>query len=423
MAVQQGGLNASDSDLKVAAAPAGPGLVETGPGALSQTISLGSIIAASPDEPVHILFVHGIRAGDRGASATFRANLSARLQDLLVSTEPDKVTLTHRLDVGPSPGFTYMGEPVWPNEAAWSKGAFVDRYEYARKSAPPIIVDEVNWWPLALPLRCAALLKPEAYLAGADVADLRLCAALGPDGQRLNDDIHFPFLSKADFETLAQMKPPGGGAARVNGFVKRALMDWGLSDAVIALGPMQTYLQAAIGQAFSYAADRDKRQGRPVKFVVISESLGSFILFDAYAQQEPSVHDVLDATAYVYFFANQFGLLELGRLSHAPPTAVSGAEALASEPSGRSLHHALTAWAGRPQLQALVPGLPARKQIIAFSDPSDALTFRVPPIDGVTVVNVYDRNGVDFLHQAADPVAAHTGHSSNPHVLDLMLRR
>ena len=423
MSVEQAGRNAAASDQNVTAAAAGPGLVETGPGVLSQTVSLGAIIAASTDEPVHILFVHGMRAGDRGGSATFRANLSSRLQDLLVATEPDKVTLTHRLDVGPSPGFTYMGDPIWPNDAAWSMGAFVDRYEYARKSAPPIIVDEVNWWPLALPLRCVALLKPEAYLAGADVADLRLCAALGQDDKPLkNDDIHYPFISKADFETLAKVKPPGGGAAAVNGLVKRALLDWGLSDAVIALGPMQTYLRAAIGQAFSYAADRDKRQGRPVKYVVVSESLGSFILFDAYAQQEPAVHEVLDATAYVYFFANQFGLLELGRLSHAPP-AGPGAEAFAGETSGRSLHRALTAWGGRPHPEAMAADLPVRKQIIAFSDPSDALTFRVPPIDGVTVVNVYDRNGFAIPQVAADPVAAHTGHSNNPHVLDLMLRR
>ena len=82
----------------------------------------------------------------------------------------------------------------------------------------------------------------------------------------------------------------------------------------------------------------------------------------------------------------------------------------------------MTEWGGRGRRELVVGGRPAYKQIIAFSDPSDALTFRVPPIDGVTVVNVYDRNGIDLLHLGADPVAAHTGHSSNPHVLDLMLR-
>jgi hypothetical protein len=242
----------------------------------------------------------------------------------------------------------------------------------------------------------------------------------------LNDDVHYPYLSKSALDALIQTKPPGGGAARANGFVKRALMDWGLSDAVIALGPIKRYLRATIDQAFSYAADRDKRHGRPVKFVVVSESLGSFIVFDAYAQRKKFVREVLDDAAYIYFFANQLALLELGRLSEAsvqelPLHAAPGAPPAA--PQTLSLHGALTEWVSQGQ-RALAAGVhPAYKQIIAFSDPSDALTFRVPPIEGVRVVNVYDRNGIDILHFGADPVAAHTGHSSNPHVLDLMLRR
>ncbi len=74
-----------------------------------------------------------------------------------------------------------------------------------------------------------------------------------------------------------------------------------------------------------------------------------------------------------------------------------------------------------PHEKAITSAPPAFKQIIAFSDPSDVLTFRVPPIEGITVVNVYDRNGLDVLHLAADPVAAHTGHSGNPRVMGLML--
>jgi len=425
MAIVQGALIAAGLALGITASAAGAGLVETGPDALSQTTSLGKIIASSPNTPVHILFVHGIRVSDRGASTTFRANLCARLKTICAGTEPFKIEQTHRLNVGPRPGLTYMGGAIWPNDAAWAMGPFVDRYEYARKGGgAPIIVDEVNWWPLVLPLRCLALLRPEADLAGPDVKDLRVCAAVDEAGGPLDDGIHYPFLAKADLDTLIHTKPPGGGAALANGFVKRALMDWGLSDAVIALGPMRKYLHEAIDQAFSYAADRDQRRGRTVNYVVVSESLGSFIVFDAYAGRNPAVREVLDDTAYVYFFANQLALLELGRLEDPTEQAPLPATAPGGTPAsdtGPSLHRALTEWAGPGPRARLAGAGPAYKQIIAFSDPSDALTFRVPPIDGVTVVNVYDRNGIDILHLVADPVAAHTGHDSNPHVLDLML--
>ena len=59
--------------------------------------------------------------------------------------------------------------------------------------------------------------------------------------------------------------------------------------------------------AFSYASgDRASSE-----YVVISESLGSFVVLDAYSDENPSVRSVLDAAHNLYFFANQFALLEL----------------------------------------------------------------------------------------------------------------
>jgi hypothetical protein len=396
----------------IAVSAARAGIVEAGPDHLSQTTSLGAIIAASPDQPVHILFVHGIRIGDRGSSAKFRASLCAHLK--LDCSRVQRVT--QRLDIGPNPGVTYMGEPVWPDDQAWSKGPFVDRYQYRVEGrSAPVILDEVNWWPLALPLRCKALLAPEAALAGPDVADLRLCAA--------DDDVHFPFISQAELKTLIATRPRGGGAALANGFLKRGLMDWGLSDAVIALGPMKTYLRDAVDKAFEFAAAPYDGDVRPAKFVVISESLGSFIVFDAYAAHNGAARAVLDQTACLYFFANQIALLELGRLNDPSRRARAAAAALGEAAPGtaeETIHEALKSWASRPATASLT-GLPAFKQIIAFSDPSDVLTFRVPKVANAIVVNVYDRNGLDLFHLVADPVAAHVGHSTNTKVLDQML--
>ena len=396
------------------------GVLETGPDRLSSTQSLGDIIAAAGAGAVHILFVHGIRTGDRGSSAAFRAGVGAHAPG--VSRAPTMIG-NHRLPLGPSPGITYMGAAIFETQADWEAGApFVDRFIFERPDSGPIVVDEVNWWPLALPLRLHALLEPEAALAGADAGHLKLAAGLDDHERPLEDGVHHAWLSKQRLDALLAHKPPLGGAATANGYVKRELMDWGLSDAVIALGPMKHYLHDAIDLAFGYAAAAAQARPTPTQFVVVAESLGSFIVFDAYAHAKSRVQELLDDTAFIYFFANQLALLELGRLHDPSPRAVS---MLATTGQPLSLHQALTAWAA-PKVRAprqARPGAPDLKQIIAFSDPSDALTFRVPPIPNALVVNVCDRNGWDLFHRAADPIAAHTGHSRNPHVLDILFKR
>jgi hypothetical protein len=400
------------------------GLVETGPDLLAETRSLGSIIAGSNGAPVHILFVHGIRTGDRGSSTTFRNSLCMSLKGIGGVDEPVRTELNHRLLQGaPNPGVTYMGEPVFPADDAWRGSApFVDRYEYARAGGrSAIVVDEVNWWPLALPLRCMAVLAPEAELAGPDEDNLRLCAAVDRQGQPLSDEIHYPHLSKGELERLLRTRPKGGGAAWLNGRLKRSLVDWGLSDAVIALGPMRKHLHDAIDQAFAYAAGLHPEGGPPATFVVVAESLGSFIVFDAYGHGKAFVQKVLDRTACLYFFANQLGLLELGRLSQ--PDQTLELQRTGEAPS-LSVHKVLKRWAAQaPRPHALDATPPRLRQIIAFSDPSDALTFRVPAIPDAKVVNVHDRNGFRLWPFFADPAAAQTGHGSNRRVLKLMLRQ
>jgi hypothetical protein len=249
-----------------------------------------------------------------------------------------------------------------------------------------------------------AVMEPEAELAGADRKHLQLCAGLDADGRPLDDDVHPPLIERSRLDELLRTRPPFGGAAWANGFAKRELVDWGFSDAVMALGPMKQYLHETIERACDFAAAFGEAHRAPSRYVVVAESLGSFIVFDAYAHAKTRVCSVLDETAHVYFFANQLALLELARLSEpAAPSILP-----------LSLHQALSRWANASQ---------ELKQIIAFSDPSDLLTFRVPAVPNAKVVNVCDRMGLDLFHLIAGPVAAHTGHSRNPAVLKLMLKR
>jgi hypothetical protein len=403
-----------------------------GPAAASDIQWLGGMVAKDRHQPpLHIIYVHGIRAEGPGYSKPFRDELLKRLpKDTAIDPE-----LGHPLPVGDRPGeATYIGEAIWPNseagEKAWKKSQpFVDRYTFKSQTGRTVVVDEVNWWPLAFPLKCRFLLAPEARLAGPDKAHLRLCANR-PDKPIEGRDVYYPWINpETELPRLLNAKPVGGTAPYANRALKQEIMDWGLSDAVIALGPMRYYLRKAMNEAFSYAnagASNDE-------FVVVSESLGSFIMMDAYeTSTDPNAGTVavLDKTADLYFFANQFGLLELARITGVPDSFgfLPDKPATPSVPGLiRWSAPARAAASAGVESKALAP-LP-RRQIVAFSDPSDALTFYVPCLDGSTeacadpavqVLNVYDQNATRWLGLFENPAAAHVGHSTNQKVLDQM---
>jgi hypothetical protein len=125
----------------------------------------------------------------------------------------------------------------------------------------------------------------------------------------------------------------------------------------------------------------------------------------------------MERTDHLYFFANQFALLELGRLSGIPSAAaVREGDSTGRDP-GQSPLQALQLWAERGDRIADRP-----RQIIAFSDPSDILTWRVPPMRNVTVVNLYDRNTPRWLGLVANPAKAHAGHLANKAVWKVLTR-
>jgi len=391
-------------------------IAEAGPDKLADTRSLGELIRHS-SKPVHILYVHGILAEAAGGSVVFQTSLCRHLQGLCPGDRPSQPTF-HLLPLGAAPAnLTYLDQPIWTTES-WAAGApFVERYRYpAHSGFPEVIVDEVNWWPLVFPLKCRALVLPEVELAGADRHRLNLCAALDDKGHSLPLPYH-AWISQDEIAAALAKPSPIGGAAVVNGAVKEGLMNWGLADAVIALGPMQVYLPQT----------NDDGAASDHAYVLVAASLGSFITLDAW-WNDAGARRGLDKTASIYFFANQFSLLELARLSQ--PTATA-AVAGGQPASSASPMEALRRWSKQPKTSAApnsregVPlgpsSAPVVRQVIAFSDPSDVLTFRVPALAGAKVVNVYDRNGFDFLGLVADPLAAHVGHAANNGVLDVMI--
>ena len=326
----------------------------------------------------------------------------------------------------PSPESPLARTPIWPTQAVWKRSQpFLDRTEIVTPQGK-VFVDEVNYWPLLFPLKARFLLVPEHDLAGNDVPHLQLSAAHG-------------WISKTLLQQLLTTRPKSGGGAKLNRVLKQEIMNWGLSDAVIALGPMKRYLNDTIDQACVQALET----GADDRYVVVSESLGSFVVLDAFAERRSGVVGVMQRTADLYFFANQFALLELARIEGIPlrptpprgPAPVRGRTYMASvtdgptAPVAPSPLGALAMWAGseagagRDLVAQAAPVAGLEKQIVAFSDPSDLLTYRVPPLDGVKVVNLYDRQGFDLFGGLADPIAAHTGHVRNKAVWKVMLRR
>jgi hypothetical protein len=394
-------------------------VIEGGPDSLANTRTLGDLIAS--DDSLHIIFVHGMRSEGAGNSKAFRKALLGRYP----GSSQNEASRT-LVDLGKMPLAKVGTTQVWRNEAEWQASRpFVDRYTLTL-GKKTIIVDEINWWPLLFPIKCRMLLVPEHDLSGNDRKHLELCAR--------SDKGYYPWITQAQLDDLLAERPRSGGGAWANRWGKREILNWGLSDAVIALGPLKTYLVEAMDKAFAMA-DAGAESILAEDRIVVSESLGSFVVLDAY-RNPGGVQRYLDRTDHLYFFANQFALLELGRIELKRPKA-GGPDlgpAIAPDPIGAPATplEGLQQWARRPG-----PGFAPEsatgvtpvgresspRQVIAFNDPSDLLTYDVPCMEDVAVVNLYVRNGTNWFGLFAGPIGAHTGHAGNKSVWKTMLRR
>jgi len=214
---------------------------------------------------------------------------------------------------------------------------------------------------------------------------------------------------------------------------------------------MRYLIRRALGSALEQVAAFDPDSPRPLdwrtsyqtngpasaEYVVVSESLGSFAILDTFnaagftetrsagTQDEAKAVEAASAARFVvgrayslYFMANQFQILELARIEGIRGSDASGA--------------GLRAWGGvRPPIpgKSGVPNEQYPKQIIAFDDPSDVLTWQVPRVDAPAnqpgapapkVINLFVNNGFGWFGGMEWPVTAHTGYMTNPCVLGVM---
>jgi hypothetical protein len=348
------------------------------------------------------------------------------------------------------PELLYMQTQIWKTQKDWDASApFIDRYEIVGNGHAPILLDEFNWWPLAYPLKCKWLVKQDAKLTGPSKDQMGICDVPDqPDLPHPGRYVAYNWIPPREAEDLNRISRH---ATFANRSLKNGLMDWGFGDAVMALGPMQNIICAGIRELLikslqsanvDLAATNAEVPGP--EYFFITHSLGSFLSLAALdsswlgpqgegvsqfniTPEEKNAADYFSAhTTGFYFLANQIELLELARVS-APeestnpcPVTAPGTPASSGTPVPASIAH----WQCRRQVylkqrSSQAPG----PQIIAWSDPDDLLSWEVPAIEGVRVVNIPVRNsGFKVPPFLVWPTGAHGNYAKNQSILRVILK-
>jgi hypothetical protein len=457
-------------------------VIEDSSGSLKTLTSIGDALDSADHHPVHILYVHGINQIGAGDSALLRESICTRLK--LCSVSDWKKAGVEFADKGEfadgvnPPTLAYLGSPVWNNEDEWHAAApFVVHWVVQLRHHPAALeVDEINWWPLLMALKCRGVLAPESYLAGPDHHLLKVCSqrsAQDPSGLAR----FYPWITPDQAAKLAAIHPRG---MLINRTLKSNLVDWGLGDVMLAVGPMGGLMRDGIRQLMAKSAAFDPNQAlgstgsaapsqasgsgtynwrallshdnaMDQEFIGVTHSLGSYLLFntltqesaDAVPQQysaaeakrlaaeETAMRYIFERMSLVYFFANQLQMLEITNLENVPAATAS-----AFQPRGLDVPPAPVTRAANfrslvdhwSQMQssfqiAVHPSDSAAReklQVVAWSDPSDVITFRVPRIGSVDVVNLYVQNSAHWFRLFESPTNAHADYACNKAVLRTM---
>lgn len=407
-------------------------LGQTGAGTASTkpSQSLGESLQRAGNRQLHIFYVHGIGSdgprdydswGLRRAICEFVKDCTSRAGELDEKQREYADQDEFRLSPDP-PALKYLGERVWKTTEEWSAAApYVVHWKLVRSKGPTIYVDEINWWPLVFSLKCRQIVRGDAGFAGPSADRIKLCSTLQRDPREPERFISYDWIPKEEAAGLLNLASRG---ALANRRLKNGLLDWGFSDAVLALGPLRTYLQDGIRQLIlkSVAGSAEGSKANQ-EYVIVSHSLGSYLIFgaldinpataktNASKDAAEAFQQILARTSLVYFFANQLRLLALASLD---------------ETSDNSLAGHLESW-GKLRCDYLnsLPGSTGKclpPQIVALNDPSDLLTWTVPELPSVEVRNVVVKNATHWFWLFESPTKAHDNYTRNKDAIARMLR-
>jgi hypothetical protein len=398
--------------------------------------SLGDSLRHSEGKEIHIFYIHGI--GSDGPndydSLALRSSICVYLRDCTspAGTPIGQWDYADQDQFRPDasvPELEYMDEPVWKNADEWRAAApYAIHFQLTRANGQNLYVDELNWWPLTFSLKCRQIIASDASFVAPSKARIETCSRREPNlavPQRFKS---YDWITPEEAARMAHLPAKG---ARANRALKTGLMDWGFSDAVLALGPLRLYLLDGIRQLILKSQGDSRTAGvsdltrQPVdqEFIIVCHSLGSYLIFSALdinqttiktttVQQSGNRFDqVLERTSMVFFFANQLRLLELASLDG---------------PTDRNLATHLESWARlRCDYLKSKPGAsqgcrPPR--ITALNDPSDVLTWTVPNLPGVEVDNYAVKNSTRWFWIIANPTKAHNNYARDKRAIREMLQ-
>jgi hypothetical protein len=420
------------SSILVASSPAQS---KPAPAASQSSDTLGNTLRNSAGREIHIFYIHGIGSDgpkDRDSRA-LRKSICDYLKDCVVPggnpigqwdyADQDEF----RLDA-PVPKLEYMDEQVWKSQEEWRAAApYAVHFQIARSNGSTLYVDELNWWPLTFSLKCRQLVASDATFVAPSKERIDTCSTREPDPDVPQRFRSYDWISKEEATRLHQSPARG---ARVNRQLKTGLMDWGFPDAVMALGPLRSYVLDGIRELILKSL-RDSAGAananpnlvrRDQEFVIVSHSLGSYLIFSALDVNQSTVQtptneelrselrEILKRTSLVVFFANQLRLLELSSLDG---------------PTERNIATHLEDW-GKARCEYL-KSLPYAPQeckhplIIALNDPSDLLTWTVPPLGDIHVVNYSVKNSTRWLWIIENPTKAHNNYATDKRAIKEML--
>ena len=214
----------------------------------------------------------------------------------------------------------------------------------------------------------------------------------------------------SDCTAAGECKPK---RASLNGYVKDNLLNDCLADAVIYQGESHVPIRDAMVRTISHVIDSNPDSEAPL--VVVAESLGSKMLFDALSAMleswEPQTRALGQQAArrlgLLFMAGNQLPIL--GLADQVP--------ALRASPTEDALQHFLDLRRRQPnrRTEAL-----QRLAIVAFTDPNDLLSYRLLPAryaaPDVAVADVLVSNDSSWFGLIENPMTAHLDYLANPGV-------
>jgi hypothetical protein len=205
--------------------------------------------------------------------------------------------------------------------------------------------------------------------------------------------------------------------AALNAYVKDNLLDDCLADAVIYEGESHVAIRDAMVQTIAQVIANDPDSEAPL--VVVAESLGSKMLFDALSAMLESWQPETRALgqqaarrlALLFMAGNQLPILGLAEQS----------PGLRAMPVQDALQHFLDLRRRQPNRRAEAR---QRLAVVAFTDPNDLLSYRLLPAryaaPDVAVADVLVSNDRTWLGWIENPLTAHLNYLANPDVATMI---